>query len=251
MIYTNVYFNNMIMIVILFILYFLLIIKHIIFILSLPFLSLFTTLHYKKSVRNPLGTDSEVLNNVRLSKRLFINYIDGYYRWAAYYTSHIPSHRIRRFLWIYVFKVKMAKHTVLYFGCEIRGSWLLDIGKGTIIGDNSILDARRGGIKFGENVNVGSNAHFWTDSHDMNDPYFRSNCKNRGPIVIGNRAWIGPSTTILHNVTIGEGAVIAAGAVVTKDVPAYAIMAGIPAKQIGERKHDLQYELGISHLHFL
>ena len=61
-------------------------------------------------------------------------------------------------------------------------------------------------------------------------------------MTIGNRAWIGPGTTILHSVNIGEGAVIAAGAVVTKDVEPFAIMAGIPARKIGERNHNLRYE---------
>ena len=68
---------------------------------------------------------------------------------------------------------------------------------------------------------------------------------------IGNRAWIGPNTVILHSVHIGEGAVVAAGAVVTKDVEAFSIVAGIPAKKIGERNKNLKYKMDGSYLSFL
>lgn len=60
--------------------------------------------------------------------------------------------------------------------------------------------------------------------------------------VYDDRAWIGPNTIILHSVHIGEGAVVAAGAVVTKDVEPYTIVAGIPAKKVGDRNRDLKYE---------
>ena len=125
------------------------------------------------------------------------------------------------------------------------------IGKGSVVGDNSILDARRGGIYIGENVNIASNVSLWTGGHDYNDPYFRSMKTNRGPIYIKNRVWIGPNVTILHSVTIGEGAVIAAGAVVTKDIPPFTICGGIPAKVLAQRSIDLRYTLGGTYLHFL
>lgn len=107
----------------------------------------------------------------------------------------------------------------------IRASYNLFIGKGTIIGDKSVLDARRM-IVIGENVNFSSGVSLWTDQHDYNDPYFRCMPNKYGPIVIKDRAWIGPGAIILHNVTIGEGAVVAAGAVVTKDVPPFTLVGG-------------------------
>src|SRR5690606_34906521 len=57
----------------------------------------------------------------------------------------------------------------------------------------------------------------------------------KGPIVVGNDVWIGMRSTILSGVTIGNGAVIAAGSVVTRDVPPYTIVGGMPARQIRER----------------
>ena len=61
------------------------------------------------------------------------------------------------------------------------------------------------------------------------------------PIYIDDYVWVGVGATILQNVTIGEGAVVCAGAVVNKNVGAYEIVAGVPAKKIGERKRDLRY----------
>jgi maltose O-acetyltransferase len=62
-------------------------------------------------------------------------------------------------------------------------------------------------------------------------------------VVIGDHAWIGYRALVLPGVTIGEGGVVAAGAVVTKDVPPYAIVAGNPARVVGQRTRDLTYEL--------
>jgi len=144
----------------------------------------------------------------------------------------------------------MASDTIIYYGAEIRNPYGLQIGKGSIIGDNAILDARNG-IKIGNNVNFSSNVSIWSEQHDHRDPYFR-NTQKKKMIEIGDRVWIGPNTIILHSVNIGEGAVIAAGAVVTKDVPPYAIVGGVPAKIIGERNHDLRYSFeGQKRSHFL
>ena len=169
-------------------------------------------------------------------------YINGYLRYADFQTGFIPSHHIRDFLYRHIWLVDLAPKAIIYWGAEIRGSEQLHIGEGSIIGDKAILDARRGGIFIGKNVNFGTAVHLWTGQHDYNDPYFRSMPAKRGPIKIGDRAWIGPNATILHSVTIGEGAVVAAGAVVTKDVEPYTLVGGVPAKKIGERTRDLRYE---------
>jgi maltose O-acetyltransferase len=66
-------------------------------------------------------------------------------------------------------------------------------------------------------------------------------------VVVGDHAWLSFRCTVLPGVTIGEGAVVAAGAVVTKDVPRYAIVAGIPARVIGERSpRGLDYDLTLA-----
>lgn len=169
-------------------------------------------------------------------------YIIGYLRYMDFQTGLIPSQHIRRWLYKYFWGANLAKGGVIYYGAEIRNHHLLTIGEGPIIGDRAILDARHGGIIIGKNVNVSTAASFWSEQHDYNDPYFRCTDVKSGVIKVKDRAWIGPNTIILHGVTVGEGAVVAAGAVVTKDVPPYTLVGGVPAKVIGKRNEDLKYE---------
>lgn len=177
-----------------------------------------------------------------LLRRTIGNVMLSYYRYSQFQVGNIPSHHVRNWLYKKVYGVTMAKEVVIYFGAEIRGSWNLTIGKGSIVGDRAILDARREGIEIGENVNISSNVSFYTDSHDYNDPYFRASSEKIGGIKIGNRAWIGPNSVILHGINIGEGAVVAAGSVVTKDVPPYTVVGGIPARRITDRNQNLKYQ---------
>ena len=71
-----------------------------------------------------------------------------------------------------------------------------------------------------------------------------------GSAGISNRVWLGSNVTVLDSVTIGGEAVVCAGAVVTKDVEPFTVVAGIPAKKIGERSHDLRYEVDGSRMLF-
>jgi acetyltransferase-like isoleucine patch superfamily enzyme len=185
----------------------------------------------------------------KIKDKIFI-FIDGYARYVIHQVKYVPSHRIRNSIYKKIFFVDMGENSVIYFGVEIRASYNLHIGARSIIGDNCILDARCEGIYIGENVNISSGVNLWTEAHDVNDPHFRSMPSNKGAIRVENRAWLSAGCTILDKVTIGEGAVVAAGAVVTKDVEAYSIVAGIPAKKIGERNRNLKYNLPEGHIPF-
>ena len=197
----------------------------------------------KKNESNSQTGDrmKEHKNNKKTNIKIFIShYIQGYIRYSLFQVSKIPSHSIRNFLYKNTYLVRMSQNSIIYFGAEIRQPYKLIIGKGTIIGDNAILDARNG-IEMGENVSFSSKVSIWTEQHDHRDPLFKCNSSSDFRVKIGNRVWAGPNVTILHSVTIGEGAVIAAGAVVTKNVEPFAIVAGIPAKKIGERNRNLEY----------
>ena len=184
----------------------------------------------------------------KIKKQIFIFFI-GYERYLIHRIKMFPSHAVRNWVYRNIYLVDKHKTSVIYFGCEIRSGVNLHIGKGSIIGDNCILDARQG-IYIGENVNLSSEVHLWTEAHDVNDPYFRSMPCNHGPIHIDNRVWLGSNVTVLDKVNIGEGAVVCSGAVVTKDVEPYTIVAGIPARKIGERSRDLRYEFTGGHTLF-
>lgn len=101
---------------------------------------------------------------------------------------------------------------------------------------------RSGGVIIGNNVDIAQETNIWTEQHDYNSPTYMSVCKE---VIIEDYVWLSSRVTVLPGVHIGRGAVVASGAVVTKDVPPLAIVAGIPAKIIGYRKEEaLQYHLG-------
>lgn len=179
-------------------------------------------------------------------RRTFAKTEDLFLRWIG----EIHSHRIRKFFYIFIFNMNIGENCVIYDNCEIRKPSSITIGKGSIIGNNAILDGRAG-ITICKNVCLASNVSIWTFQHDYRDPLFRCTKEHYGPVRIEDRAWIGPNTIILHDVIIGEGAVVAAGSVVTKNVPPYSVVAGIPAKVIGQRPKDICYEFDGSYRHFI
>jgi acetyltransferase-like isoleucine patch superfamily enzyme len=110
-----------------------------------------------------------------------------------------------------------------------------DCGKNIKVGKNVFINSGcrfqdQGGITIGDGVLIGHNVVLATLNHDI-DPRKRSTM-HPAPITIRNNVWIGANATVLPGVTIGDGAIIAAGAVVTKDVPPNLIAGGIPAKML-------------------
>lgn len=150
--------------------------------------------------------------------------------------SNVPAKLIRHFFYK-LGGMKIGK------GSEINMDLYLYEPQRIVIGENSHLNHGcfidgRGGVKVGSNVSISHNVSFVTGSHDVNSKSFAG---NEGPIIVHDYVWIGLNAIILKNVIIKEGAVIAAGAVVTKDVEKYTIVAGNPAKKIGERQTNLSY----------
>ena len=163
-------------------------------------------------------------------------------RFVLFQIGMIPSVHLRTWLYRGV-GVKMGKNVTIHFRTEVRCPERLTLGDGTIIGDNAILDARRG-LTMGRNVNLSSDVSIYTHQHDHRDPYFGlpSEDKLKLSVEIDDRAWLGANVIVLPGVHIGEGAVCCAGCVVTKDVEPFAVVAGIPARKVNERPHNLKYE---------
>jgi acetyltransferase-like isoleucine patch superfamily enzyme len=114
-----------------------------------------------------------------------------------------------------------------------------DFGKNIHLGKNVFINADckfqdQGGIFIGDDTLIGHNVVLATLNHEE-DPNKRGNLI-AAPIKIGNKVWIGSNATILPGVTVGDGAIIAAGAVVTKDVAELSIVAGVPAKFVRKIK---------------
>lgn len=152
--------------------------------------------------------------------------------------SHVPFFMLRHAWYHHVLGWKIGPQAAIYMGQEVHISRLrtsgkkVCIGKGTIINHGCFLYTT-GGLTIGDQVSISRGVWLVTGSHDMNAPRFPDIYK---PIVIGNYAWIGVRATILSGVTIGEGAVVMAGAVVTRDVPPYAVVGGVPARVVRKRE---------------
>jgi len=120
-----------------------------------------------------------------------------------------------------------------------------DNGKKIHIGNNftgnynlTILDIRE--VLIGDNVMIGPNTLIITVNHPLTPMGRRQHLGIAKPVHIGNDVWIGGNVTILPGVTIGNNVIVAAGAVVTKDIPDNTLVAGVPAKEIRKLKNDVE-----------
>lgn len=111
-------------------------------------------------------------------------------------------------------------------------------GKNVFINHSAILSSS-GGIEFEDGVMIAPGVRIATINHDMNE---RHTIYTYGKVTIKENAWIGMNVTICPGVTIGKYAVVGAGAVVTKDIPDYAVVGGVPAKIIRYQDPDKQKE---------
>ncbi|KJD34636.1 acetyltransferase [Tamlana nanhaiensis] len=149
----------------------------------------------------------------------------------------IPSHSIRNWYYKNIMGFILGKNSTFLMRCQF------DFKKGIVMGVNSAVNARcrldnRGGIYIGDNVSISSDVNILTADHDMDSPDFAGRLR---AVHIKDYAWVGTAAIIMPGVTIGKGAVIAAGSIVTKDVEPYHVVGGIPAKFIKERQRNLTY----------
>lgn len=161
-------------------------------------------------------------------------------RWAG----HITFHSVR--LLIYrLAGVTIGNGSTIHMWCSFFNPASVKIGEDTIIGDHAFLDGR-GPLIIGNHVAIASSVLIYNSQHDIDSDDFHAIV---APVVIEDYVFIGPRVIILPGVHIGKGAVVAAGAVVTKDIAPFNIVAGIPAQSIGQRKvRRPHYKLGRARL---
>ena len=119
-------------------------------------------------------------------------------------------------------------------------AWDLCIGDNSGIGVNALISPN---VIIGNDVMMGPDCMMFTSNHGMERmdiPMWRQASTAPEPIIIGDDVWIGSRVTILPGVHVGNGAVIGAGAVVTKDIPDYEVWGGNPARKLKSRKTDRQ-----------
>lgn len=156
----------------------------------------------------------------------------------------VPSHLFRLFIYT-LGGIEIGRGSRIHIGARFFYPANIRIGKGTIIGDNVFLDGRDKLI-IGNHTDIASSVMIYNGEHDVTSEDFKPVF---APVEIGDYVFIGPRAIILPGVKIGKGVIIAAGAVVTKDVSDFAIVGGVPAEVIGERKNkDPHYKLGRARL---
>ena len=137
--------------------------------------------------------------------------------------------------------MKIGRNSTLHTGARVYDPRNIKVGQGTIIGYSTFIDGRDE-VEIGNHTDIASEVMIYSSEHDIQSDDFHATL---APVKIGDYVFIGPRAIILAGVTIGDGAVIAAGAVVTKDVAPCTIVGGVPAKVIGERiLKNPHYKLG-------
>jgi acetyltransferase-like isoleucine patch superfamily enzyme len=113
------------------------------------------------------------------------------------------------------------------------------IGEGCVVNRGATLDGR-GGLAVGDRVNISPEAMVLTADHDVDSPSFAWRAR---PVSIGARSWIATRAMVLPGSSVGEGVVVAAGAVVAGEVAPFTVVAGVPARPVRDRPVDAQRSL--------
>ncbi len=151
--------------------------------------------------------------------------------------ARVPSHRFR--LWFYrqIMGFAIDKGSFIFMDAWFDCKRHFVMGKDSVVNQNCRLD-NRGGLTIGNNVSISAETCILTADHDI---HLHDAAGRNRAVDIHDYVFIGTRAMILPGVTIGRGAVVAAGAVVTKDIEAFAIVGGVPAKVIGRRPTNLDY----------
>ena len=149
-------------------------------------------------------------------------------KWFPYIIRHIFIRKVLR--------VQLGSESSVAMGVFFAGK-RISIGSNSVINRGVYLDGRAE-LTIGSNVNVSHQTLIQTLTHDPQSPHFIAIEK---PVVIKDHVWIGARALICPGVTIGEGAVVGAGSVVTRNVDPYTIVAGNPATKIKMRTNQIDY----------
>jgi len=133
-------------------------------------------------------------------------------------------------------RVKIENHVIFKFDGPFQQGKSIQIGAGVFIGAFTEFNIKYGMV-VGNDCLIASGSRFIDHDHGLDRTHLMKDQPCPGaPIHIGKDVWIGANAVVLKGVTIGDGAIVAAGAVVTKSIPPYEIWGGVPAKKIGERR---------------
>ncbi|MFK5891820.1 MAG: acyltransferase [Pseudomonadota bacterium] len=152
--------------------------------------------------------------------------------------NKVPSYIFRYYIAKYLYGLKIGKSNI-HYDVKFLSPWKITIGDNCNIQMECFLDGR-GDIAIHNNVDITIGVKILTEQHDINSPDYDTIKKE---VVIKDNAVIGSYSLILPGVTINEGAVIAAGSVVPKNIPEYVMAAGNPAIVKRDRNKEINYKL--------
>jgi acetyltransferase-like isoleucine patch superfamily enzyme len=153
-----------------------------------------------------------------------------------HWINQIPSFRVRHWYYRHVLHYSIGRESSIHMGTFVTGD-LISIGDNVVINRHCYLDGRVG-LEIRNNVNISPEVYIVSMEHDPDSPTFAT---RGGLVVIEDNVWVGARAMITPGVTLGEGAVIGAGAVVVRSVAPYRIAVGVPAREIRDRCRCLIY----------
>ena len=191
-------------------------------------------------IKDKTGRQLTPLQFIHKLKSRILNILLEFEVFLLHLVGYIPFHHLRR-VFYRAGGIKIGKGSSIHMAARFYDPHNIAIGEDTVIGEGAVLDGRDK-LVIGSHVALATGVMIFNSQHEINDEFFSP---SNAPVIIEDYVFIGPRAIIQPVVKVGKGAIIAAGAVVTKDVPPFAIVGGVPAKIIGERKlKELHYKLG-------
>lgn len=151
--------------------------------------------------------------------------------------THFPSHNARLAV-LRLAGAEIGRSVSILRGTTVLAADCLEIGDSVSIGFRCLLDSR-GGLSIGDRTVIASDTQIITAAHEVQSPTFAAYMQ---PVSIGSYVWLASRVTVLPGVSIGDRAVIGACSLVRTDIGESLIAAGIPAREIGRRTAELDYD---------
>nr|MDA3897396.1 acyltransferase [Desulfobacteraceae bacterium] len=160
-------------------------------------------------------------------------WVEEFFGWLFRGLPGMVGMTMRWLLYRYLF-VRLETFALIYPGAYLIHTYGIRVGRSFSINSGAMIDGR-GGVTIGDYVMVGPNVVIASSDHDyrQTDLPMATRDHKLAPVAIGNDVWIGANAVITGGTNIGDGAVISAGAIVTRNVYAYQIVGGVPARVIG------------------